>query len=312
MRHHTSFAMSIAIAAALLATSCATDADETASNLALQYESGNISELTPTAPVTIRVNDFAISVDDYPSAGTRAEETVATYDKVKAITLAFYDVDGTEKYKHTQLKTDNTTFTTFGEFTCDLPVGSYTMVVLGYASDYAITLTSPTAAAYTEDKVRETFSATQAVTITSAAAVELTPTLHRIVSKFQLLSTDPRPAGVSQIKLTFAAGGQSFNPTTGLATDNSGIINSIAPSANIGTTINVSGHLFLATDEQKIDVTIEVLDASDNVLFTKQVKDVPFKRNRLTTLSGAIFTAPSATASFKFETSWLEPEAVNF
>lgn len=303
--------MSIA-AAAILATSCATDADETASNLTLQYETGTISEFTPTAPVTIRVNDFAISVDEYPSAGTRAEETVATYDKVKAITLAFYDVEGTEKYKHTQLKADDATYTTFGEFTCDLPVGSYTMVVLGYGSDYAITLTSPTAAAYTEDRIRETFSATQSVTITSTAAVELAPTLHRIVSKFQLVSTDPRPAGVSQIKLTFAAGGQSFNPTTGLATDNSGFINSIAPSAAIGTTINTIGFLFLATDEQKIDVTIEVLDADDNVLFTKQVKDVPFKRNRLTTLSGAIFTAPSATASFKFETSWLDPKTVNF
>ena len=311
MKNYTSFAMSIA-AAAILATSCATDADETASKLTLQYETGTISEFTPTAPVTIRVNDFAISVDEYPTAGTRAEETVATYDKVKAITLAFYDVEGTEKYKHTQLKADNATYTTFGEFTCDLPVGSYTMVVLGYGSDYAITLTSPTAAAYTEDKVRETFSATQSVTITSTAAVELAPTLHRIVSKFQLLSTDPRPAGVSQIKLTFAAGGQSFNPTTGLATDNSGFINSIAPSAAVGTTINTTGHLFLATDEQKIDVTIEVLDADDNVLFTKQVKDVPFKRNRLTTLSGAIFTAPSATASFKFETSWLDPTTVQF
>jgi len=312
MRHHTSLAMSIVAAAALLASSCATDADETASNLALQYESGNISEPTPTAPVTIRVNDFAISVDEYSTAGTRGEETVATYDKVKAITLAFYDVDGTERYKHTQLRNTPATYTTFGEFTCDLPVGSYTMVVLGYGSEQPITLTSPTAAAYTEDKVRETFSATQPVTITSAAAVELTPTLHRIVSKFQLLSTDPRPAGVSQIKLTFAAGGQSFNPTTGLATDNSGFINSIAPSAAIGNVINTTGHLFLATDEQDIDVTIEVLDANNTVLFTKQVKKVPFKRNRLTTLSGAIFTAPSATASFKFETDWLEPEAVNF
>ena len=312
MKNYKFFAMSILAAAAILATSCATDADETASNLTLQYETGNISELTPTAPVTIRVNDFAISVDEYPSAGTRAEETVATYDKVKAITLAFYDVEGTEKYKHTQLKADGDTYTSFGEFTCDLPVGSYTMVVLGYGSDYAITLTSPTAAAYTEDKVRETFSATQSVTITSAAAVELAPTLHRIVSKFQLLSTDPRPAGVSQINLTFAAGGQSFNPTTGLATDNSGFINSIAPSAAVGTTINTTGHLFLATDEQKIDVTIEVLDADDNVLFTKTVNNVPFKRNRLTTLTGAIFTAPSATASFKFETSWLDPTTVNF
>lgn len=70
-------------------------------------------------------------------------------------------------------------------------MGSYTMVVLGYGfyEGDEFTLTSPTQAAFTAD-VRETFAATQAVNITSTAAVELSATLDRIVTRVKVISTD--------------------------------------------------------------------------------------------------------------------------
>jgi hypothetical protein len=61
-----------------------------------------------------------------------------------------------------------------------------------------------------------------------------------------------------------------------------------------------------------MNITIEVLDASNNVLFTKVVENVPLKRNRKTTLTGAMFTAPSSTAAFQVDTDWLEGNSVNF
>ena len=61
-----------------------------------------------------------------------------------------------------------------------------------------------------------------------------------------------------------------------------------------------------------MNITIEVLDASNNVLFTKVVENVPLKRNRKTTLTGAMFTAPTSAASFKVETSWLDGNSVSF
>ena len=50
------------------------------------------------APVTVRVDGFSISQNDFP--GTRAT-AIGEYTSVKAITLAFYKSDGTEVYKHT-------------------------------------------------------------------------------------------------------------------------------------------------------------------------------------------------------------------
>ena len=268
-----------------------------------------------TAPVTVRVNGFSITQEDFPSGGTRAEQDVADYDAVKVLTLAFYD-GSTEVYKTTQKRFESSTYTTFGEFTCNLPIGSYTMVVIGYgywANGDEIVLTSPTMAGYTSDWARETFCYTQVVNITSAEPVNLNATLNRIVAQLQVISTDNRVEGVSKIRTTYSAGSKSFNPTTGLATSNTGFSVTNSPSAAVGSTVNFGSFVFLATDEQTVNITLEVLDANEAVMFTRYVPNVPLRRNRQTTLSGAVFTSFAATSSaFQLETSWLDGNTVNF
>ena len=269
-----------------------------------------------TVPVTVRVKDFSIAQEEMPSGGgtTRAAENPATYFATGSITLAFYNAEGTEVYKTTQIEGDGS-YTTFGQFAANLQVGTYTMVAVayGYYDGDVFTLTSPTEAAFTSERPRETFSKVQSVTVTSASPLDLSITLNRVISKLQIASTDNRPAGVAKIRTTYAAGGKSFNPTTGLATDDSGFSITNTPSAAVGSTIGVESNLFLAIDEQAMDITIEVLDAGNNVLFSHTVSNVPFKRNRKTTLRGAIFTAATSSAGFQLETSWLtETDPIDF
>lgn len=271
-----------------------------------------------TAPVTVRVSDFTITTEEMPSGGgtTRAAVAPDSYDVVGAITLTFYDAAGTEVYKTTQIKGDGS-YTTFGEFTANLPVGHYTMVAVArahYDGD-AFTITSPTEAAYTSERPRETFSKVQTVTVTSASALDINVTLNRISAMLTIQSTDNRPAGIARIRTTYVKGGKSFNPTTGIATSDTGFTQTNTPSAPIGSTIMVSSCPFLSSAddaEELINITIEVLDPDDNVLFTHTVEDVPFKRNRKTTLRGAIFTVGTSAAAFQLETSWLTEETVNF
>ena len=263
------------------------------------------------APVTVHVNDFSMSMEEFT---TRSEKSVADYSDVGAITLAFYNSEGAQQYMTTQLRSDAGTYTTFGNFSCELPVGNYTMVVIGrgYFDGDAFTLTSPTSAGYTSERARETFVAKQDVTVTSSAPLALNVTLSRIVSYINIISTDGRATGVAKIRTTYAKGSKSFNPSTGFATDDAGFALTNTPSAAIGSPINVGSFVFLTTDEETMNITIEVLDASNNVLFTKVVENVPLKRNRKTTLTGAMFTAPSSTAAFQVDTDWLEGNNVNF
>ena len=262
-------------------------------------------------PVRVHINEFSISQEEIPS---KTATDVADYSGVKAITLAFYNANGEEQYKVTQMRADATTYTTFGEFNLSLPMGSYTMVVLGYGlneGEPAITLTSPTSATFGDNPARETFVATQAVNITNTNAVELSATLNRIVSKLKIHSTDGCTENAVSVRTTFSAGGKAFNPTTGMATSNTGFINVLPIQSTVGNSTNSISYLFLASDEQSMTVTIDVLDADGNSISHKEVNDVPFKRNRMTVLTGSLYSAGS-TGSFQVETDWLPEAEVTF
>ena len=262
------------------------------------------------APVRVHVTGFSVSQQDIPA--TRAT-SVTGYNDINAITVAFYKGDGTEVEKITQLRSDGSNYTTFGEFECSLPMGSYTMVALAYYTNdnSVLTLTSPTEASFNV-RARETFSATQAVNISNTSAVDISATLSRIISMLTVVSTDGKAADVTNVRMTFSAGGKDFNPTTGLAITNTGLVNTVGNSASVGSVSTSSTALFLATDEQDIDVTIETLDAQGNTLFSKTIENVPFKRNRLTKLTGAMYTNEALSGTFQVNTDWLDEEDVDF
>ena len=266
--------------------------------------------ITVQTNVKVLVNDFSISQENI--SGTK--DAIASYNGVKAVTLAFYTTDGTEQYKTTQFRDSASTYTTFGEFDLTLPMGSYTMVVLGYglnSGEPAVTLTSPTSATFGEYPAREAFAATQTVNITTTDAVNFSATLSRINSKLRVVSTDVRTANAASVRMTFAAGGKSFNPTTGLATSNTGFSNTVAISSAVGTTSMTNSYLFLSTDQQTMTVTIDVLDADGESVSHKVVDNVPFQRNAMTQLTGSLYTS-SAGIGFMVNTSWIDTVYVNF
>ena len=259
------------------------------------------------ARVRVHVVGFNVTQEDF--SGTRAAQDVADYNDVNAVTLAFYKADGTEAYKTTQARTD----AGFGEFNLSLPMGSYTMVALAYYTNEnsVLTLTSPTEATFST-RARETFAYTQPVTISSTSAVDISATLNRIVSMLTVTSTDGKVSDVKNVRMTLSAGGKDFNPTTGFALTNTGLVNTVGSSAAVGNTSTSSTCLFLATDEQDIDVTIETLNVDGDVLFSKTVTNVPFKRNRVTKLSGRMYTNDAVGGTFQVETAWLDEETINF
>ena len=304
------FIMKKVLFSAVLCLLCA--AFSSCSNDESLDSSVNLSSEQVLAPVTVAVSGFAVEQGDF--SGTRATP-VGDYSEVKVLTLAFYRTsDGGEAYKYTQYRNSLPDGETFGEFLTTLPVGNYTMVVLANGGSNAITLTSATAATYGENPVKDTFVTTQAVNITNGNAVNLNATLDRICTAIGVQSTDNRTAEVSKIRITTSTGGKSFNPTTGLATVNTGLVSGITFSSAAGSTTYSGVYFFIAADEQTTNVTVETLNANDDVLYSKTINNVPLKRNRITKLTGAIYSGTSASAgSFQVNTGWLSDEGpINF
>lgn len=270
-----------------------------------------------TAPVKVTVNDFTISSEGWPEASsgctmanaskggtTGAKTSPASYSGVKAMTLAFFDANGDQAYCTTQLRADNTTYTTFGQFELSLNLGSYTMIVLGYGSEVPMTVGSATEASYTADRCRETFVAAQAVNVTSTNPLSLSAELSRVVSKLIVNSTDPRISGVDSVRMTFSAGAKGVNPQTGLASSSNGLSNTVAISTAVGNTSSSASYLFLNADQQSMTVTVKTLRTNGTVYSTRTVENVPLQRNKVTALTGPLYTNASG-ASFTLSTSWI-------
>lgn len=288
-----------ALLALLLATSCS------------QESANEVNNNNTLVPVTVHVDGFSVSQEDF--APTRTPSSVESYSNINAVMLAFYE-GSTEVYKTVQLKADATTYTSFGSFTLTLPKGNYTMVAIAYNNHETASfgLTSPTAAAYAGEHAFDTFVKTQTVNITNTTPVDISATLNRINSLLKVVSTDGKTADVTNVRMTLSAGGRSFNPTTGLATVNTGFANTVSTSNNPGTTTSSLTYFFLADDEQTLNVTIETLNAGGDVLRTTTVNDVPFKRNRRTVLTGPMYNDVNLAGSFLVETDWLDDLTIPF
>lgn len=271
------------------------------------------NQMERSIPVRVHVSDFSFSNEDFPAAATRAESSPVSYESIRAIDVAIFS-GNTRVYAATQLKGDASTYTTFGEFECRLPIGTYTMVAVARnrSDGDEFTITSPTQAAYTTERARETFCNTQTIQVDGTTPVDVSPVMNRVMAMFWLTSTDAVPADVSRIRTTYTAGSKSFNPTTGLATDDDGFVvtNSAKPDKN--GVLDIFSIVFLAADQETMDLTIDVLDANNTVLLTKHLKDVHFRRNQITKATGAVFTPDPTTLTFTLNTTWLPDEHYNF
>ena len=265
------------------------------------------------APVRVHVCDFAFTSEPFPDAQTRADVDPNNYKGIQAIDIAIFAADQ-QVYAATQLKDVTTTYTTFGEFECSLPMGTYTMVAVARnkGEGDVFTITSPTQAAYTSDRARETFCCTQNITVSSTEPVDINPVMNRVMARFQLVSTDQMPSNAATIRTTYGAGSKSFNPTTGLATDDDGFTVTNTAHANTAGVLDVFSIVFLAANEETMPVTVEALDANQSVLISKTLPAVHFKRNQITKATGAMFTPGSSSFTFLLDTDWLPQENITF
>lgn len=171
---------------------------------ALVLAMASCTKLLPQRTASVHVHIPGFTINQGEICNTKAAQNAADYADVKAITLAFFS--GSEKiFEATQLRNDPSTYTSFGDFTCEIPIGSYTLVAVARnrSDSDVMTLTSPTAAAFTSERPRETFSVTQTVSVCGTTPLNLTITLNRISSMLFIKSTDPRPAEAVKIKTTY-------------------------------------------------------------------------------------------------------------
>ncbi len=280
--------------------SCSSDEDATTA-----------TELEPTTVnVTFTGLDISITPDQKANSPLRVSATEA---KVTRIAFKVFDATGKEVYSEAKnVGSDND----FDHVVCPLHVGKYTFVAVAHKSKLldspVATVTSADEALLTESYVPKlVFAKTLDVTVAGNTTQNVTMEFgKRITTSFNLKVTDDYPDEVTKVRLTAnsskpkAATPFAFSPATGFAPSDLSYTNTIGRAENKLTTFtgkDLGLNFFLTADEQKMDIIIDMLNDNDEVLYTRTLSNLTFRRHSTTCATGTFFTA-SVTTTFDFDT----------
>ena len=285
--------LSTAAVAALCFSACSTD--EPTANLTARIK----TDTTEMKHVTITFNCRGFDFSTEPFTETRALEADG-----KAMTdLWVLDYPNGQTAPTIQIH-QTSSDEDFGSPTLNLAVGSHHVYFIASRGQDATIDTD--AHTITFGKVRDTFYMDYEINVTATSNGSRSVTLERIVTKFTAIITDAIPEGAATFNMTpsqwyygwdYVAG----TPTT--ATTSQAITINI-PASEIGKTDELLSIFGFSSDtEWTTDVAIDCKTSTGTILGTATIADVPLKQNRITTLSGPLFSANGLT-TVSLSTDW--------
>lgn len=280
--------------------SCSSDEDATTA-----------TELEPTTVnVTFTGLDISIIPDQKANSPLRAS---ATQSGVTRIAFKVFDATGKVVYSEDKnVGSDND----FDHVVCPLHVGKYTFVAVAHKSKLldspVATVTSADESLLTESYVPKfVFAKTMDVTVAGNTTQNVTMEFgKRITTSFNLKVKDDYPDEVTKVRLTANSSKPkaktpfAFSPATGFAPSDLCYTNTITRAENKLTSFtgkDLGLNFFLTADEQKMDIIIDMLNDNDEVLYTRTLSNLTFRRHSTTCATGTFFTA-SVTTTFDFDT----------
>lgn len=278
---------------------------------ACSSESNSVDE-NVLVPVQVTFSGLDVSVVPDGSRGLTTRATVSGA-KVDRIAFTVFNAKGEKVYSvvNENPKAD------FDKVKCLLHIGTYKFVAVAHkaktAESKAAVITSPTEATLGEANVPSClYSKVTDVTVsgntTQSVNIEFG---KRITSSFELNVTDDYPDEIETVELILnplidkTEKEYVFNPTTGLAesalTYNASFNRkSFSVMSFTGKTLSIS--LLLTSEEQKINVTINMKKNDGTILYTRTLKDVTFRQHSSTIAKGTFFSS-QVSGSFTFDTT---------
>ena len=276
----------LAAIAALSLAACSTDEPAAESE----------KEETKTVDVTFEVRPDGWTITKEPMK-TRA--LTADGKDMSDIWVLDYVADTLYQQKH-QSSTDDD----FGTVSMTLPVGSHHIYFVASRGQNPVLDTD--AETITFSKVLDTFYKDLELNVQATTNGAQAVNLDRVVTKLKLQFTDAIPDGAATFNVTPATWYFGINYTTGnpstASVSKTTTIN--VPASSIGKTdeyLNLFG--FSSATEWTTDITFNCKKSDNTVLGAATITSASFKRNRVSTYAGPLFSSNSGM-TLSLNTEW--------
>lgn len=239
-----------------------------------------------------------ITQTDFEGVDTRSQKNLSEI----ATVLNFAIFQDGEKVKTINQKS---TESGFGSIELSLPEGRYQVVAVAHKGSGNATITSPQEIKFANNKITDTFAYYQEIDVTDATNYDANMT--RVVSMFRLCLTQEIPADVAQMKFYYTGGSSTLDASMGY-----GCVNSRQTE-----TLNVSSHAanqvfevytFPHEDYSSLKMTISAINSKGDVLYEKELPNVPITIRKISTYTGTMFgesgRSDAMNMSFKADDEW--------
>lgn len=280
--------------------------------VACSSEVASISdEEVASVPVEVTFTGFDVSV--LPEAPKKVRSRATADDAgVTRIALKAFEVPSGKEVFST-VKSKGTDGDDFNSVTCHLPIGGYTFVAVAHRAktteSLAADIVSTTKATISEKTLPKEVYATikDNVIVDNNTTKEVVINFgKRVTSSFHLNITDAFPANVKKLEIVLnplhdvASAPYTFNPTTGLLPEAQTFQAEVNRPDNGNFSFPIRFNILLASEEQTMDVVINMKDENGEKLYTRTLQNVSFKQHRVTEAQGTFFSS-DVTGSFDFD-----------
>lgn len=254
--------------------------------------------------VEFRVTQFEELPFAVVDSGTRSVVDISQV--CSRINLTLF-IDGTKVKAVNQTVDDDG----FGRINLDLTEGDYQVVVIAHSGTGSATITSPDEIKFPDNKVTDTFYYYAQLSVREDMTVDML--LKRAVAKFRLVTTDAVPSGIQQLKFYYTGGSSTFDAVKGFGCKESRQTEYRSITADmVGKPAQFEVYTFPHVQEDKLKMTVSVLDASGDAVSERVFEDVPVKLNQITQYTGTFFqesnSTGAATFTLKVDDQWTQQD----
>lgn len=275
----------------------------------MNFEENGGKTTTEEEGVQVRFNVTRFEQIPFDDAFLTTKASVEVSKICTRISLAVFK--GTEKLK---LVNQEATNKDFGRFALTLPKGDYTVVIIAHSGAGSATITSPEEIKFANNKVTDTFSYCQDITVSDAHAYDVE--LKRVVAMFRLDIEDNMPDGVKAMQFKYTGGSSTLNARTGYGCVNSRQTETREVTAAMtGKPARFEVYSFPHAETDQLKMTVAALGAGDTELYSRVFEEVPITRNVVTLYKGHFFDAytgggsdggQTVTVTLNADSTWTE------
>lgn len=252
---------------------------------------GDANEPEGKQQVVFKVSAFEQAQEPMNSPRRAPQATILDDEGGVALT-DLYVFDGTTQLAHQVYEDDHDAF---GTVTLELSHGEHNLSFVATRSSglaYSAGVLSATS-------LRSTFGKLLSLNVSGSTPAQ-NLTLERLTGLLYVTINDEFPATANQIEFIMATRYTSLNVATLCGANGAEWSQKVSCTGKVGQSGVYYSFNFLApslTDEYTSDLTINIYNSLDAVIYSVTIEDVRLAANTKTLLSGNLFTSPSASVS---------------